>query len=74
MLVQTPDVLASFLMHSVLTAPLAIFLQLDTVRIVLLVFGGRIIATLALSARQSDHRTHEFSFYLFFKAHKIDYT
>ncbi len=69
MLVQTSDTLTSLFVQRVLTAPLAVFLQLDTVRIVLLVFGGRIVATLALSARQSDHRTHEFSFYLFFKAH-----
>ena len=69
MLVQTSDALTSFFVQRVLAAPLAILLQLDAVRIVLRVFGGRIVATLALSARQSDHRTHEFSFYLFFKAH-----
>ena len=50
-------------MKGVTITPLAILLELDTVRIVLLVFLGRVIAALALSARQSDQRTHEFSFY-----------
>ena len=53
-------------MHRVMTTPLAIFLQLDTVRIVLLVLFGRVIAALALSACHSDQSTHEFSFYLNF--------
>ncbi len=49
-------------MHGVMTTPLAILLELDTVRIVLLVLLGRVIAALALGAGQSDQRTHEFSF------------
>ena len=49
-------------MHSVLVAPLAVLLELDTLRIILLVLGGRVITALALGAGQSDHRTHEFSF------------
>ena len=51
-------------MQRVLLAPLAILLQLDTVRVVLLVLLGRVVAALALSAGQSDQSTHEFSFYL----------
>ena len=50
-------------MQGVMTTPLAIFLQLNTVRVVLLVLFGRVIAALALSARHSDQSTHEFSFY-----------
>ena len=46
------------------TTPLAVLLELDAVRIVLLVLLGRVVAALALSAGQSDQSTHEFSFYL----------
>ena len=49
-------------MHCVRLAPLAIFLHLNTVWIILLVLGGRIVAALALGACQGDQRTHEFSF------------
>ena len=49
-------------MHGVMTAPFAIFLKLNTIRIILLVLLGRIVAALALSACQSDQSTHEFSF------------
>jgi len=49
-------------MHGVMTTPLAILLQLDTLRIILLVLLGRIVAALALSACHRDQRTHEFSF------------
>ena len=49
-------------MQRVLLAPLAILLQLDTIRVVLLVLLGRIVAALALGACQSDQSTHEFSF------------
>ena len=62
--VSKPENLSSFLMQGVVTAPLAIFLELDTIRIVLLVLLGRVVAALALSAGQSDQSTHEFSFYL----------
>ena len=51
-------------MQRVLLAPLAILLQLDTIRVVLLVLLGRVITPLALGAGQSDQSTHEFSFYL----------
>ena len=49
-------------MQSVLAAPLAVFLHLDAIRIILLVLFGRVVTALALGARQSDQRTHEFSF------------
>ena len=48
-------------MQRVLLAPLAILLQLDTIRVVLLVLLGRVVAALALRARQGDQRTHEYS-------------
>ena len=47
-----------------MTTPLAIFLHLETIRVVLLVLLGRIIAALAIRACQSDQRTHENSSYL----------
>ena len=49
-------------MQGVMSTPLAVLLQLDTVRVVLLVLFGRVIAALALSAGHSDQSTHEFSF------------
>ena len=52
-------------MQGVLTAPLAVLLQLHAVRSVLLVLLGRVVTALALGARQSDQCTHEFSFYLY---------
>lgn len=54
--------LSSFLVQGVRTAPLAVFLHLDTIRIILLVLFGRVIAALALGAGQGDQRTHELSF------------
>ena len=45
-------------MHRVVTTPLAILLELNTIRIILLVFLGRVIAALALGAGQSDQRAH----------------
>ena len=45
-------------MQRVLLAPLAVLLQLNTIRVVLLVFLGRVIAALALGAGQSDQRAH----------------
>ena len=48
-------------MQRVLLAPLAVLLQLDTIRVVLLVLLGRVVAALALRARQGDQRTHEYS-------------
>ena len=45
-------------MQRVLLAPLAVLLELDAVRIVLLVLLGRVVAALALSAGQGDQRTH----------------
>ena len=49
-------------MRRVMTAPLAVLLQLDTIRVVLLVLLGRVVAALALGAGQGDQRTHELSF------------
>ncbi len=46
-------------MHGVMTAPLAILGQLDTIGIALLVLFGRIVAALALGACQGDQSTHE---------------
>ena len=45
-------------MNGVMTTPLAIFLHLETIGIVLLVLLGRIVTTLAIRARQGNHRTH----------------
>ena len=50
--------LASFLVKRVLVAPLAVLLELDALRVVLLVLLGRVVTALALGAGQSDHRTH----------------
>ena len=47
-------------MQRVLLAPLAI-LQLDTIRVVLLVLLGRVVTALALRTRQGNHRAHELS-------------
>ena len=73
-LVQTSDALSGFFMHRVALAPLAVLLQLDTIRIVLLVLLGRVVTALALRARQSDQRTHEFSFMPQLKRAWISYT
>ena len=48
-------------MQRVLLAPLAILLQLDTIRVVLLVLLGRLVTALALRTRQGNHRAHELS-------------
>ena len=61
-------------MQRVLLAPLAILLQLDTIRVVLLVLLGRVVTALALRTRQGDQRTHEFSFCLVLKTSSIAYT
>ena len=61
MLVQTSDALSGFFMHRVALAPLAVLLQLDTIRIVLLVLLGRIVSTLAFSACKGDQSTHQYS-------------
>ena len=74
MLVQTSDALSGFFMHRVALAPLAVLRQLDTIRIVLLVLLGRVVTALALRARQSDQRTHEFSFMPQLKRAWISYT
>ena len=47
-------------MQCVLVAPRAVLLELHTLRIVLLVLLGGVVATLALSARESNQSTHEF--------------
>ena len=49
-------------MQGVVTAPLAVLLELNTVRIVLLVLLGRVVSTLAFSACKGDQSTHQFSF------------
>ena len=41
-------------MQRVVTAPAAVLLQLDALRVVLLVLLGRVVAALALSARKSN--------------------
>jgi hypothetical protein len=46
-------------MQSVMTTPLAILLHLKTIRVVLLVLFGRVVAALALGAGQGDQSTHE---------------
>ena len=48
-------------MQRVLLAPLAILLQLDTIRVVLLVLLGPVVTPLALRTRQGNHRAHELS-------------
>ena len=48
-------------MYSVVATPLAVLLELDTIRIILLVLLGRIVAVLAVSARQGDQSTHTYS-------------
>ncbi len=45
-------------MDRVLTAPLAIFLQLDAIRVVLLVLGRCVVAAFAVRARQRNQSTH----------------
>ena len=50
--------LASLAMHRVMLAPLAVLLELEALRIILLVLCGRVIATLAISARHRDQGTH----------------
>ena len=57
-------ILSSFLVQGVMTAPLAILLELDSVRIILLVLLGRVVSTLAFSACKGDQSTHEFSLIL----------
>ena len=52
-------------MKSVVTTPLAIFLHLDTIGVVLLVLLGRVVTTLAVRTRQGDQRTHQNSSCLF---------
>ena len=46
-------------MNRVMTTPLAIFLHLDTVGVVLLVLLGRVVTALAVRTRQGDQRTHQ---------------
>ncbi len=54
-------------MQGVLLTPLAVLLQLDAVRVVLLVLLGRVITAFALRTRQGNHRAHELSLYTVFK-------
>lgn len=48
-------------MQGVMATPLAVLLELDTIRIVLLVLLGRVVTALALRTRQGNHRAHELS-------------
>ena len=50
-------------MQSMAFAPLAVLLELEALRIILLVLCGRVIAALAISARLRDQCSHEYSFY-----------
>ena len=59
MLVEITQPLSGFLVNRVALAPLAVLTKLDTIRIILLVLLGRIVAALALGACQSDQSTHE---------------
>ena len=54
-------ILSSLAVNGVMAAPLTILLHLHTIRIVLLVLFGRVVAALAVGARQGDQGTHEFS-------------
>ena len=72
--VSSPEPLSSLAVQGVMAAPLAVLLELDTVRVILLVLLGRVIAALAISARQSDQSTHEFSFYRYSRAGFSTYT
>ena len=45
-------------MQGVLFAPLAIFLHLESIRIILLVLFGRVVAALAFGASEANHGTH----------------
>ena len=49
-------------MQGVMATPLAIFLHLETIGIVLLVLLGRVVTALAFRARQGDQRTHQNSY------------
>ena len=53
--------LAGFLMQSVVTTPLAIFLELNALRIALLVLLGRVVTAFTFCARHGDQCTHRFS-------------
>ena len=49
-------------MQGMRSAPLAILLELEALRIILLVLRGRVITALAIRARHRDQRSHEYSF------------
>ena len=55
------NLLSGLFVHRVGVAPLAVLLELDAVRIVLLVLLGRVVTALALRTRQGNHRAHELS-------------
>jgi hypothetical protein len=52
------SLLLAFLMRSVSAAEAAEFLELQLLRRVFLVFGGRVIALLALGAGKRDYVSH----------------
>ena len=66
--------LPGFAVNRVGSAPGAELFQFDTTGRVLLVLDRGVIAALALRARQSDQRTHEFSFMPQLKRAWISYT
>src|SRR5262249_16804585 len=55
---KSPSALPGLPMPGVLTAPPAVFLELQTVGVVLLVLDRRVIPALALAALQRDDRFH----------------
>ena len=53
-------ILAGFLVQGVMTTPAAVLLELDALRIVLLILLSRIVTTLALGASKGNQSTHVF--------------
>lgn len=59
------ETLSSLFVERMFAAPLAILLELDAVRIILLVLLGRVVTAFALRTRQGNHRAHEYSLLTF---------
>jgi hypothetical protein len=55
---ENEGTLARLLVHGVRPAPATVLLELDAVRVVLLVLVGVIVATLAFLASERDELTH----------------
>ena len=60
---MSDPILAGLPVKGMLVAPRAILLHLKTIRIVRLVLLGGVVATLALSAGESNQCTHNSSYY-----------